>query len=430
MRKPTKFLNFDLVVNAVKDASQECIIEGYANTSTKDRVGDVVLPSAFSSSLKTYLDNPVLLENHNWDKIAGVTQHAEITDKGLFIRAKISETRPDLKQQIREGCLRTFSIGYNELDADYDEGTKTKIVKNIELLEISVVSVPANPEAKFVEISSNNPIPAPKEDGKAENSPVEVSAMAQEGQKAADGLQACLADKIPKLLDEGYDRDQAIAIAYNYYGEKKDCCKSSAKYVKELNKFISDVEEASGAELSVKSLIAVCDYFNTNEEKMTKKELIDLLKQKSAPEVKADAAPMAQPAEAKPTDAPKEDDIAKALQALMAKVDQLAQAMAQILEADRAEESAEAQPAAAPAKPAEAPKADDAAKELPAATEDSAAPATCPNPNCRGKMADTDGVMKCEKCGAPAAAPMDEEKSLEEIDKEIAELDEAIAQLS
>ena len=41
------------------DASGKMVIKGFANTSDKDRVGDVVLPSAFEKSLAEYLENPV-----------------------------------------------------------------------------------------------------------------------------------------------------------------------------------------------------------------------------------------------------------------------------------------------------------------------------------------------------------------------------------
>src|SRR3990170_2044149 len=85
---------FDFIIKMLvaKDASGEVVIEGYANTATKDRVGDVVLPKAFEKSLPTYLKNPVLLENHDWEKVAGRVISAQITDKGLYIKARISDT--------------------------------------------------------------------------------------------------------------------------------------------------------------------------------------------------------------------------------------------------------------------------------------------------------------------------------------------------
>lgn len=360
MRQAKKFIDLEFTVIAQKDASQECIIEGYANTTTKDRVGDIVLPKAFESSLKGYLDNPVLLENHNWDRVAGMTQNAEITDKGLFIRARISDTRPELKQQIREGCLRTFSIGYNELDADYDESTKTKFVKDLELLEISVVSVPANPEAKFVEISSNNPVPAPKD----EPTPV----MGAEPEKSAQPPQV-------------------------------------TKSAEQLVEFIKDVSSVCG-NLGSETILKLCDHFNNvKEETMTKKELIEALKAQVKSVTEAVTAPVEAKADPAPSEAPAPeaaDDGDKILQAISDKLGMIADGIAKLLEMEANEDSQEK------------PEGDDGKATTPPCTK------------CGGEMAkdEAEGEMKCMKCGAKA-----DEKSAEELDKEIAELDAAIAQL-
>lgn len=153
-KKPTRILNclVDWDIKHVnKDASGKIVIKGYANTADKDRIGDVVLPSAFKKTLEAYMENPVLLFQHNWDKVIGKVLKAEITDEGLYIEAEISGAKDvdDVRTKIAEGSLKTFSIGYNELVADYDEDSACNIVKELELLEISVVTIPCNPKAKF-----------------------------------------------------------------------------------------------------------------------------------------------------------------------------------------------------------------------------------------------------------------------------------------
>lgn len=153
-KKPQRILNclIDWDIKQVnKDASGKIVIKGYANTVDKDRVGDVVLPKAFEKTLKEYLDNPVILYQHNWDLVIGKCVKAEITDTGLYIEAEISQAKDveDVRTKIAEGSLKTFSIGYNELDADYDEANSCNVVKELELMEISVVTIPCNPKAKF-----------------------------------------------------------------------------------------------------------------------------------------------------------------------------------------------------------------------------------------------------------------------------------------
>ena len=154
-KKPARILNCMVdwdVKSVTKDASGKIIIKGFANTVDRDRIGDVILPSAFKKTLPEYMENAVLLFQHNWDKVIGKVYKAEIKDEGLYIEAEISQAKDveDVRTKIAEGSLKTFSIGYNELVADYDEENACNVIKELELLEISVVTIPCNPKAKFV----------------------------------------------------------------------------------------------------------------------------------------------------------------------------------------------------------------------------------------------------------------------------------------
>lgn len=156
IKKLTCSVDWD-IKSVVKDASGNIFIEGWANTVDKDRVGDVVLPSAFEGTMKDYMENPIMLYQHDWDKVAGNIVEFKIVDdenepvNGLWIKAKVSNAKDveDVRTKIKEGSLKTFSIGYNEIDSDYDKETNTNIVKELELLEISIVTIPCNPFAKF-----------------------------------------------------------------------------------------------------------------------------------------------------------------------------------------------------------------------------------------------------------------------------------------
>lgn len=315
-KKPTKFLELTVVGKyEVKDATGDLWIEGYANTVSKDRVGDVVLPEAFEKTLPLYMTNPVMLENHDWDKPAGFIGDARTDEKGLWIRARVTDAREDLKTMCREGTLRTFSIGYNEVTADYDDATKTKIIKELELLEISIVTVPANAEAIFAP-SGSEAAPQPKPEADAEPKAAPKSNTAQ------------------GLLD-----------------------------------FINDVKSAVDADLTNKQMDAVCAYYISTEETMTKKELIAILREKTAIKT-GDAAPGAVPAPAaagsagqtQPTNAPSADNaIQEALKQLAAKLDAIAQGVAQCLEGmkDPEEKPAGDKPADADKKPEDGKPADD-----------------------------------------------------------------------
>lgn len=136
-------------------------IEWYASTKDKDRVGDIVVPEAFKSALEWYMMNPIVLLQHKADKPIGVVEEANIDDNWLYIKAKITENTDWVMNQIKNGVLRAFSIWYRVKDYDTDAKELadwsfdfTNIIKDLELFEISVVSIPANPFALSKSIES------------------------------------------------------------------------------------------------------------------------------------------------------------------------------------------------------------------------------------------------------------------------------------
>lgn len=425
MKRKHLSFQFKMISLQTKDATEDCIIEGFANTSDKDRVGDVVLPSAFTNSMKTYMSNPVLLANHDWNDPCGVVTSAEIQDKGLFIQAKISATRPDIKTLIREGVLRTFSIGYNELDADIDEATQTKFIKALELLEISIVTVPANAMALFTEVGSNLPKQGDKPVDGATPTAGAPEKGAKPGSTKGSTMESCMSDTISQLVDAGHEQDQAVAIAYKMCGEGKSC--PTAETIKSLTGLIGDVKSVLGKEkLDGQTLIAIVDHFTKGTEIMTKAELLALLKTKFAPTSgkKDSAAAPAEEAPAgnnDPSGAAATDPaaLAKMVEACLARLDTIGEAVAKLMEAagDSDAGTPPAKPAdapdAAPAKPADPAKKPDPAKPAEPGKDAAAAPAD-PAKKPDGDEADDEEEMSDE----------DAQKALDDITAQIAKLED------
>jgi HK97 family phage prohead protease len=139
---------FDVVQ---KDAKSEVLtIKGYANTVTKDRSGDVIVSEAWQKGgMDDYLKNPIILAFHDYSRPVGTTVDYNITDKGLEIVAEISTAAGEVYNLIKDGVLKTFSVGFSIKDADYEKDSDTFFIKDLELYEISVVSVPANQDSTF-----------------------------------------------------------------------------------------------------------------------------------------------------------------------------------------------------------------------------------------------------------------------------------------
>ena len=123
-------------------------IKGYASTNDQDRAGDIVDPTAWSKGgIGNYENNPIILFNHDYHNPIGKTPELGVDARGLKIKGKISKSAGKVSELIKEGVLGAFSVGFRVKDADYIEETDGYRIKDAELFEISVVSVPANQAA-------------------------------------------------------------------------------------------------------------------------------------------------------------------------------------------------------------------------------------------------------------------------------------------
>ena len=125
-------------------------IRGYASTNDEDRAGDVIEATAWEKGgLKNYENNPIILFNHNYNEPIGRATDLKTTDRGLEINGLISKSAGKIRDMVKEGVLGAFSVGFRVKDADYIEETDGLRIKDAELFEVSVVSVPANQAAVF-----------------------------------------------------------------------------------------------------------------------------------------------------------------------------------------------------------------------------------------------------------------------------------------
>jgi HK97 family phage prohead protease/HK97 family phage major capsid protein len=146
-------LSGELVVKSelpsASDTVDSITIEGYASTNDIDRHGDVVPAVVWEKGMQNYLKNPVVLAYHKHDEPVGRMVEHRIDDKGLWIKARISAAAEDVFNLVKDGVLTAFSIGFRIMDAEYNTAAEVFMVKELELHEISVVSVPANQNTIF-----------------------------------------------------------------------------------------------------------------------------------------------------------------------------------------------------------------------------------------------------------------------------------------
>jgi len=124
-------------------------IAGYASTTDVDRHGDIIPASVWQKGLENYLKNPVILAFHDHTQPVGRMTEHKIDEKGLWIKAKISKAAEKVHQLVKDEILTAFSVGFRIKDAEYNSAAEVFLVKDLELHEISVVSVPANQNTLF-----------------------------------------------------------------------------------------------------------------------------------------------------------------------------------------------------------------------------------------------------------------------------------------
>ena len=152
MKDKTLYLNSSFETKAVKKGSKSLKIAGYANTITKDRAGDIVTAEAWAKGVDNYRRNPVLLYQHKHDAPIGRVDKITVDKKGIFVEAAVSEAaekNQGIQTLIKDGALKSFSVGFKVKDGKYNREDDTMMITDVELMEISVVSVPCNQDSLF-----------------------------------------------------------------------------------------------------------------------------------------------------------------------------------------------------------------------------------------------------------------------------------------
>ena len=148
----TLYLNSAFETKSYKKGSKSLKIAGYANTTAKDRAGDVVTAEAWAKGVENYRRNPVLLYQHKHENPIGKVDKITVDKKGIFVEAAVSEAAEKnhgVQTLIKDGALKSFSVGFRVKDGKYNSNDDTMMITDVELLEISVVSVPCNQDSLF-----------------------------------------------------------------------------------------------------------------------------------------------------------------------------------------------------------------------------------------------------------------------------------------
>jgi HK97 family phage prohead protease len=130
-------------------------VEAYVSTEGVDRVGDIIRAKGWDIANFKKTGAPVLWGHDYSQPPIGKAVEMEVQRKGLWSVTRFHEKTQmsrDLAMLARDGDMRAWSVGFNPMEAPEmrkdDKGNFLGYIFNkSELLEYSLVAVPANPEA-------------------------------------------------------------------------------------------------------------------------------------------------------------------------------------------------------------------------------------------------------------------------------------------
>lgn len=141
-------------------------ISGFFSTyeKTPDSYGDIILPGAFTKTIekRKASGHPFpLCFNHDFSAVIGACNTVEEKENGPYIEADFLDTQlgQDVRKMVQSGAIYQFSFAYDVLkrrDAN-DEERKNgvmNVLEELEVYEVSVVTVPANQNAQVTDIKS------------------------------------------------------------------------------------------------------------------------------------------------------------------------------------------------------------------------------------------------------------------------------------
>jgi HK97 family phage prohead protease len=134
-----------------KPNENDVVIEGYANYFAKDAYNERMDP--MSVKLDRYKKNPILLFNHDMNYPVGRVIEVTPKEDGLYVKAAVSGVEHDrvsyIRELVKDGTLCTFSVRFADETVETDPETGGKLIKDWELQELSIVSIPAQPDSTF-----------------------------------------------------------------------------------------------------------------------------------------------------------------------------------------------------------------------------------------------------------------------------------------
>jgi len=148
-------------VRSVKENTEQTrgYIEGYASVfGVIDSYNTIFERGCFDKSLKDY-GMPAFLLHHSGTNPAGITLEAREDNTGLYVKGEMNLEVQEVKEAYalaKQGALKGISVGFVPRKWE-DNKEYIRTFKEVDLMEYSLVTFPANPLAKVKAVRSDLP---------------------------------------------------------------------------------------------------------------------------------------------------------------------------------------------------------------------------------------------------------------------------------
>jgi HK97 family phage prohead protease len=151
-------LHRTLPVLEIRSAPQG-LVEGYASVFDGiDVYGDSIARGAYQASLDNHKaagTRPVMLWSHEPGSPIGRWEQIKEDGRGLRVEGQLNlktQAGREAFEHLRAGDVAGFSIGYNVAKGGFEMRGDVRVLKKVNLHEISVVTLPADPQARITAV--------------------------------------------------------------------------------------------------------------------------------------------------------------------------------------------------------------------------------------------------------------------------------------
>lgn len=143
----------------IKSMDDQGFFSGYASIfDVVDSQNDMIVKGAFQRTLRDHKGDIKLLWQHRFEEPIGIFTRMEEDVHGLYVEGRLLlevQRAREAHALLKSGSVGGLSIGYMPVKYHMDAATGVRVLEEVALYEVSLVTFPANEHAKVRTVKQN-----------------------------------------------------------------------------------------------------------------------------------------------------------------------------------------------------------------------------------------------------------------------------------